>query len=188
MVERQTSGFDEFIGEVRRIVSGTSDPVAQASQVSEKLQGLLRSGKGWMEGRLQIPADQQVGEYELWRDPELGFLFLVHVLRPQHTSPVHNHGPHWVVYGVIENQILQQRYRRLDGGSREGYADLAAAGQDHQKEGNATFFSPLEAHSTSNPTDQRAVIVRITQVDLSRVRRHRFVPSEKQAIEFAGGR
>ena len=37
---------------------------------------------------------------------------------------MHDHGPCWVVYGNYQNPTRMRRWRRLDDGSRPGYAEL----------------------------------------------------------------
>src|SRR4029450_3496400 len=109
---------ETFIEDVRQIFATTKDPRTQAQEVARHMQELLRA-PGWLEERLQLPAEGGFGRHDLHYDaefghPEGGFLLMCGIQRPGQDNLPHDHGTTWVVYGVYQGAIEQTKWRGAD--------------------------------------------------------------------------
>ena len=57
--------------------------------------------------------DAAIGIHVLYRDPELGFCVLAHINREPRSSPPHDHGSSWAIYGQATVYTDMTEYRRL---------------------------------------------------------------------------
>jgi predicted metal-dependent enzyme (double-stranded beta helix superfamily) len=94
-------------------------PAAQR-EVVPALQRLARE-KDLLDMGLPRESNHAVDGSWLYWDSEIG-IFTVKFPHDV-VVPVHNHGT-WEIVGVYEGELDYQSYRRLDDGSREGYAEL----------------------------------------------------------------
>ena len=70
----------------------------------------------------------------LYEDPELGFCILAHVYTDARTSPPHDHGSSWAVYGQAIKHTDMSEYKRLDGGDPLRDRIVAKAGRLREDE------------------------------------------------------
>src|SRR5262249_28775346 len=84
-------------------------------------------------------------------DPETDIHVLVHGREKGGQSVPHDHGPCWVVYGAYRNATRMRRWRRLDGGTGPGHAELEVSKDWPLEPGNADAFAPGDIHSIEYP-------------------------------------
>ncbi len=100
-----------------------------------------------------------------YEDPELGFVLNGLVKDQSGSTPVHDHGHAWVLYGLLEGAERVQRYDRTDDGSVPGRADLRPAADVHLTAGDVDVVPPWTPHAEQAMTDRTvAVIVRSAKV------------------------
>jgi hypothetical protein len=116
--------------------------------------------------------DAEQGVHLLHRDPELGFCVLAHISREPRTSPPHDHGSSWAIYGQANAYTDMIEYRRLDGGSGPGEASLEVARRYRLEPGHAGLYDVGAIHSISLADNAR--FVRVTGADLEHVPRLKF--------------
>jgi hypothetical protein len=116
--------------------------------------------------------DAEHGVHVLYRDPELGFCVLAHINREPRTSPPHDHGTSWAIYGQATAYTDMTEYRRQDGGSGPGEARLAVTRRYRLEPGQAGLFDVGAIHAIAYGDDAR--FVRVTGADLERVPRLKF--------------
>lgn len=187
MAQTQVYTLDQFIADVRQIFASTNDPRARAEGVALHL-GRLLAVPGWLEERLNLPAEGGFGTYCLHQDteyghPEAGFTVLSHVTPSAgarrggggESGWPHDHGPCFVVYGVYRGDFIQRLYRWTGGDSHNYRPKLEEYRRFPHKEGEAAFFLPGEIHAPLNQTGgSRSIIIRVTSMDLGQVWRHRY--------------
>jgi hypothetical protein len=116
--------------------------------------------------------DAELGVHVLYRDPDLGFCVLAHINREPRSSPPHDHGSSWAIYGQATAYTDMAEYRRLDGGSGPGAARLEVARRYRLDPGQAGLFDVGAIHSIAYGEGAR--FVRVTGADLEEVPRLKF--------------
>jgi predicted metal-dependent enzyme (double-stranded beta helix superfamily) len=124
--------------------------------------------------------DAEQGVQVLYRDPELGFCVLAHINREPRSSPPHDHGSAWAIYGQATAHTDMTEYRRLDGGNGPGAARLEVARRYRLEPGQAGLFDVGAIHSIAYGEDAR--FVRVTGADLEQVPRLKFDLDQGTAV------
>src|SRR5207249_366044 len=89
----------QFAAECHRILKANPGPTGR-QQVCTLLQEVLKD-----ESFVTIHLGDDVPERKiLYEDPELGFCILAHVHHDVRTSPPHDHGPSWAIYGQARGE------------------------------------------------------------------------------------
>ena len=115
-------------------------------------------------------------------DPETDVHVLVHGREKAGKSSVHDHSPCWVVYGNYRNPTRMRRWRRLDDGSRPGYAELELQREFLNERGHAAAFAVGDIHSIEYGDD--TFFLRVTGGDLETKDTRRF-DVERRTVEVA---
>ncbi len=123
--------------------------------------------------------DQKPGVKTLYEDPDMEFCVLAYRSDADHTSPPHDHGNSWAVYGQAEKHTDMKIYKRLDGGASAGKAKLEITGEFRLNPGMAGLFDVGDIHAIDHPKDAR--FVRVTGTDLNHVKRLRYDESKGRA-------
>ena len=119
---------------------------------------------------------QAPGVETIFEDPELDFCVLTYLAGGDRTSPPHDHGSSWAIYGQTAKHTDMKMYNRLGGGEGAGEAKLELVKEFRLNPGQAGLFDVGEIHAIAHPKGAR--FVRVTGTDLNHVERLRF--DEKQ--------
>ena len=114
-----TYSFEAFCADNRRAYD--ADGVADLESIRLNLERLIRENPDFV-ARECNPRDDY-GYRELYTDPEKGFIVYSHKSFGGRTSPPHDHGASWAIYGQAWNATDMTEYRRLDDGSQDGHAN-----------------------------------------------------------------
>ena len=192
MTQTATYTVEAFVEDVRNMFASTTDPRAQAQFVARHMQELLKT-PGWLEERINLPAEGGFGRYDLHQDeeyghPEGGFLLMSGVQAPGKEAGIpHDHGTTWVVYGVYKGAIEQTKYRwsypEIDRTSPE----VKLVESWVQGPGDIAFFLPGEIHNTQCVADERTIVVRLEGQKLAGMIRHRYDPKTNTAWTYTSG-
>jgi predicted metal-dependent enzyme (double-stranded beta helix superfamily) len=180
-----TTAVSLFVEEVRAAfeTETTIDRILQRTK--ESLERLLVR-PDCLDGQ---PIDRStVGSWKLYTDPD--HLFCIHAShqRPHHRRPPHDHGElGWAVYGVVEGEVFQQPYERLDHGSDPTRATLRPLPLIRQQPGQATIIPVSVPHATGNDTETGAWTIVIRSRDQATVWRCRYDPDAGTVKRFRGG-
>lgn len=120
------------------------------------------------------------GVHVLYRDPDLGFCVLAHINREPRSSPPHDHGSSWAIYGQATVYTDMTEYRRLDGGSGPGEARLEVTRRYRLEPGHAGLYDVGAIHAIAYGKDAR--FVRVTGADLEHVPRLKFDLKNQTAV------
>ena len=116
--------------------------------------------------------DQEDGVKTIFEDPELDFCVLAYRAGGDRTSPPHDHGNSWAVYGQAEKHTDMKVYNRIGGSDGAGEAKLEVVSEFRLNPGMAGLFDVGEIHAIDHPKGAR--FVRVTGTDLNHVERLRF--------------
>lgn len=115
------------------------------------------------------PNEPERGIYRnllFYEDPDYGFVVNALVKEPRHQTPIHDHGPIWTLYGVLDGAERVARYRRRDDGKGER-ADLELLDDHWVRPGFIDVVPPFDIHVEYNG-DHRTVGVIVRSGNVGR--------------------
>ncbi len=112
------------------------------------------------------------GRHIIHHDKETDLYVLAHVYdRAAHAAP-HDHGPFWVIYGNATGYTDMTEYRRLDDGSKEGYAELEVSSEYRIEAGMSSIYDVGDIHAIDYP--ENTTFIRLVSGDAERGKNLRF--------------
>ncbi|HJQ60472.1 MAG TPA: hypothetical protein VJ890_26440 [Vineibacter sp.] len=170
-----TYTLEGFIGDCRMALKDSPGPAGR-EKVRELLERLLAC-KAFVEEAVGEKAP--LGTRKLYEDVELGFVVLAHCNKGSHRSPPHDHGSSWAVYGQAVKHTDMTEWRRTDGGTDAGNAELELVRSYRLEPGKAGVYDVGAIHAIDYPEGSR--FVRVTGRDLDHVKRLKFDTAAKRA-------
>jgi predicted metal-dependent enzyme (double-stranded beta helix superfamily) len=113
--------------------------------------------------------DQPRGVKVLYEDPKLGFQVLAHIYEKARTSPPHDHGASWAIYGQATKYTDMTEWQREDDGSDAKHAKLKVKRKYRLMPGHAGIYQDGDIHSIDYPDHAR--FVRVTGTNLDKIDR-----------------
>jgi predicted metal-dependent enzyme (double-stranded beta helix superfamily) len=100
------------------------------------------------------PASVFDNEIRLHRSPDQSYTILAYIWDHPDQCPVHDHGS-WGLIGSLLNPLREVKYRRLDDGEVEGFAELEQVSDSLLEPGKVGFVLPLNKgiHQTGTAGD-----------------------------------
>ncbi|MBM3608321.1 MAG: hypothetical protein FJX29_07685 [Alphaproteobacteria bacterium] len=156
--------LQSFISDLRAIWSRGAEAGANmraAQPLLEKLlldEGLQKLSSDW-------PSTEGRKNLLFYTDPDYGFAINAVVRVPGRTGNIHDHGPVWVLYGVLTGTESLERYERLDDGARKDFARIRLTGVGAGAPGKSDLVPPHDIHrELGGPTRSVAIILRGAQL------------------------
>ena len=171
--------LEQFLADTRATIKGKGIPAGLA-EIRDHLEKLLHYPT-LLQDHLGDPVPY-TERATIGHDPETDVHVLVHGREKAARSSVHDHGPCWVVYGNYRNATRMRRWRRLDDGSRPGYADLVLQREFMNEPGHAAAFAVGDIHSIEFGDD--TFFIRVTGGDVESKQTNRF-DVDKKTVEIA---
>ncbi len=167
--------LDDFNRDTRSILQRGDDHDGR-DQVRQKLETLLRD-RAFLASCLG--PDQKPGVRQIYEDPDVGFCVLAYNMAEPRTSPPHDHGGSWAVYGQAAGYTDMTLWSAENGSVKPVRTFRLEPGQ-------AGLFDVRDIHSIDY--GEGAKFVRVTGVDLGREVRRVFDPETGavREIESAG--
>lgn len=164
------------------LTSVESDP-RRITELGKPLLERLVSNPDAIEERCQRGGAHGHGRYMLHRAPRFNVTAVV--WRPGDTAKAHNHRT-WGMIGAIGNEIQETRFRRLDDGALEGFAELETTAVLVHKPRAVSLLVPPEddIHEMLNTTPRDTVEIHVYGKDLVDLERLRFDPTAKRYVTF----
>lgn len=154
--------LNDFCSDARSILAGHDDRGGR-EQVRRKLEVLLRDPQFRAE---YLPGDA-TGVTQIYQDPRLGFCVLTYNMSTPRSSPPHDHGDSWAVYGQVAGCTEMTLWEARHG-------TVKPVRSYRLGPGDAGLFDVREIHSIDYA--EGAQFVRVTGVDLANVSRRVFDP------------
>lgn len=167
--------LEDFCGDTRSILEQHNDHQGR-EQVRQKLEQLLRDPSFCAS---YLGAEEKAGVRQIYQDPELEFCVLAYNMGAPRTSPPHDHGDSWAVYGQAAGHTDMTIWSAANG-------EVKPLRQFRLDAGQAGLFDVREIHSIEY--GEGAKFVRVTGVDLANETRRVFDPDTGavREIESAG--
>jgi len=152
--------FEKFIQEMRAAWAGLADTEARMKIAARLLEGLVRDPT-LRERSRSWPSTEGHKNLLFYEDPDYHFVINGVVRTPGRQGGIHDHAHAWTAYGVLDGTEKLERYRRVDDGQKEGYAEIELESISEGVPGKVDLVPPFAIHSEKGgPGRSVAVIVR----------------------------
>ncbi len=159
--------LEQFARECRDILRRDPGPAGR-QQICARLQELLRDPRFVEANVNDATPERQV----LYEDPDLGFCILAHNYTGAKTSPPHDHGPSWAIYGQAKGETWMTDYERI-AEPADGKPGKARATRTYKlTPGVAHVYNERDLHSPRRDGPTR--LIRLEGMNMDRVKRAKF--------------
>ena len=156
--------FEKFIQDLRATWTELPDAEQRMKKGQKLLEELVKDST-LLEVAKSWPSTEGRKNLLFYEDPDYGFAINGVVRVPGRKGSIHDHAHSWTAYGLLDGTESLERYRRLDDGSKEGYAKLELESVTEGKPGKVDLVPPFDAHAEQGgPTRSVAVILRSERV------------------------
>ena len=158
------NALERFITKTRALFAQEADPEKRWTSLSPILAELLAdpaaiaASKNWPDCHL---VDNRPENLLFYEDPDYQFVVNALVVNASGYSTaarIHDHGPIYTLYGLIDGHQRIERYERCDDGSKSEYAEIHATFDSECGPGEIDLVRPWEIHAEET-TGERAVAV-----------------------------
>jgi predicted metal-dependent enzyme (double-stranded beta helix superfamily) len=162
-----TRTIEQFAAACHDILKAEPNPAGR-SKVCTLLQDVLKDEQ-FVANYLKDDTPERKILYE---DPELGFCILAHHYRGAKTSPPHDHGPYWAIYGQARGETEMSDYELLEPASPEKPGKVRMTRTYKLTPGVAHVYNEGDLHSPKRVDSTR--LIRIEGVNMEKVKRFKF--------------
>ena len=178
--------LQQFIKDLTSITERYQEPEKIVAVASPLLAELIKNSD-CIDAKFKLHGGKVYGRYMLHRAPRFNVTSVV--WGPGDGAKAHNHDT-WGLVGVLENELQETRFKRSDDGSKEGFAELAATGVNHNKAGMVSMLiaPDNDIHEMLNVTQNNTVEVHVYGKDLANMQRLQFDVANKSVKFFASAK
>ena len=152
--------FERFIREMRAAWAELPDTESRMKKTAQLLERLVKDPT-LREHSRSWPSTEGHRNLLFYEDPDYHFVVNGVVRTPGRQGGIHDHAHAWTAYGVLDGTEKLERYRRLDDGRKEGYAEIDLESVSEGVPGKVDLVPPYAIHSEKGgPGRSVAVIVR----------------------------
>jgi predicted metal-dependent enzyme (double-stranded beta helix superfamily) len=108
----------------------------------------------------------------LYEDPELGFCILAHNYASAKTSPPHDHGPSWAIYGQAKGETEMTDYTRIAEPANGAPGKAKPVRTYKLTPGIAHVYNEKDLHSPTRRGPTR--LIRLEGLNMDRIKRDKF--------------
>ena len=148
--------IQDYVRDIRAVVAEE----VEIEAITERIKPLalrLASDPGWFQEKYRYTDPEQgVGLHLLHEEDNHDLAVFAIAWAPGRGVEAHNHKT-WAVVSGIEGQEHETNYKRLDDGSKPGFADLVPTKAETLYPGTAVCCLPEDIHSVENNGDKVAV-------------------------------
>ncbi len=182
---KRLEAFEKFIQAVRDAWAELPDTESRMKRTAQLLEGLVKDptlreySKSW-------PSTEGHKNLLFYEDPDYHFVINGVVRTPGRKGGIHDHAHAWTAYGVLDGVERLERYRRLDAGQKEGYAEIELESVSDGIPGKVDLVPPYAIHSEKGGAERSvAVIVRSERL-VGRTLQGRYDPEKRQFTQGQG--
>jgi predicted metal-dependent enzyme (double-stranded beta helix superfamily) len=178
-----TYSLAQFVNDLRARSTATQDPREILSHVRPLAQELAIA-RSWLEPRHYVcDPVQGFGAHLLHEEPDHSLAVLVGAWLPGRGAPPHDHGT-WAVVAGVDGAEKNIFWKRLDDGSRPGYAEIRVQGEKVFGPGDVLVMPPGSIHSVINETDRVTLSLHIYGKHPNYTGRSQFDPERNLELPF----
>jgi predicted metal-dependent enzyme (double-stranded beta helix superfamily) len=168
------------------------EDVNQTTKAGQEIVHKYTSDNGWFieylkdihEGR-KLYNEQRASlwpnEITLYRSPDQSLIIFLYIWEPYTLDAVHDHGS-WGIIGNLFGKVREVKYRRLDDGYTEGFAELEETSSLTMNPGQTTHVLAMDEgiHRMENVTDNVSITLNIYGKSIRKGFINFFNPGEKR--------
>jgi predicted metal-dependent enzyme (double-stranded beta helix superfamily) len=161
--------LSSFAARVRETLQQQDNPAGR-----EKVAALLREAlqdRTFVESLFDAQSPERKVVHE---DPDLGFCILAHRYRDAKSSPPHDHGPSWAIYGQADGETVMTDWQLVEKPTADAPGKVKKLRDYALTPGVAHVYNEGDLHSPSRAGPTR--LVRIEGMNMERVKRQRYEP------------
>lgn len=159
--------LEQFAAECRTILTSEPGPSGRR-KICMRLEELLRDPAFVS----SVLTDSTPERHVVYEDPQLGFCVLAHKYDGAKTSPPHDHGPSWAIYGQAAGETEMTDYE-LVAPPADGKPGKARALRTYKlTPGMAYVYNEGDLHSPRRHGPTR--LIRLEGLNMDRIKRARF--------------
>jgi predicted metal-dependent enzyme (double-stranded beta helix superfamily) len=176
--------LSEFVTDLRGIAADTKEheqiitrviPLAKRMAVSED----------WLDKRYYAcDPEQGFGVHLLHEEPDHTLAVFAVARLPHRATPPHNHGT-WAVVVGVDGPEKYTFWKRLDDGSRVGYAEITQIGARVISPSGVARFLPPQIHSVDNETNEVTLSLHVYGKHINFTGRSQFDPETNTETPFS---
>lgn len=159
--------LERFSAECHGILKANPGPAGR-----EKVRALLETAlkdENFVAGCLD---DKTPERQILYEDPELKFCILAHSYQGAKTSPPHDHGPSWAIYGQARGVTEMSDYQLLEPASADKPGKVKKVRTYTLTPGIAHVYNEGDLHSPARAGPTR--LIRIEGLNMEKIKRLKF--------------
>jgi predicted metal-dependent enzyme (double-stranded beta helix superfamily) len=156
--------FEKFIADLRAAWAELPDMETRMKRGQRLLEELVKDPSMRAASR-SWPSTEGRKNLLFYEDRDYGFAINGVVRAPGRKGSIHDHAHAWTAYGILDGTESLERFRRVDDGSREGYAELELESVSEGHPGKVDLVPPFDIHAEQGgPSRSVAVILRSERV------------------------
>lgn len=168
----------EFVSELKNITANGEDPAAVIERIAPLVRKMADDISWVRPSYYQCDEEQGFGITVLNQEPDNGLFVEVICWLPGRGVAPHDHQTWGVVVG-LDGEEINVDWRRLDDGSKPGFADLETAKETAVTHGAVVSFLPNDIHSVRNDGKVPSLSLHVYGNTLSAMKRSEFDPINK---------
>jgi len=177
-------GIGDLAADLRRITAETSDHKEIIRRVGPLAKRLAANTDSWLlDDYYSCDEAQGWGVHLLHEEPNHDLAVFAVAWLPDRGTPPHDHGT-WAVVVGVDGDETNINWRRLDDGSKAGYARIEKFHEVVAKPGQVMAFLPGDIHTVWNDTDRITLSLHIYGRHINYTDRARFDPENHRAEPF----
>jgi predicted metal-dependent enzyme (double-stranded beta helix superfamily) len=173
----------QFVQDLRSIAAQIQDPRVITTHIRPIMRRLALA-KEWLQPHhYECDGEQGFGVHLLHEELDHTLAIFAIAWLPGRGAPPHNHGT-WAVVAGVDGPEKNTFWKRLDDGSRPGYAEIISEGERLFGPGEVVSFLPDDIHSVMNESEQVTVSLHLYGKHLNYTGRSQFDPGTKAVSPF----
>jgi len=168
----------DLVEDLKGLKARGLDDKAMAAEVADLAKRLVLMKHNWLRPYMTKPnAEQGTGAatYRLHEEPDHSLAVFVVTWLPGDETPPHDHGT-WAVIAGLEGHETNHWWKRLDDGSKPGYAEVARDGSERIDPSHIVAMSGRAIHSLHNDSQGPSVTLHLYGTNVDYTERWKYDP------------
>jgi len=147
IAQERAAAARELIAWTRAEIDAGEFDRAVLNQIRQRVQDLAARRDLWSEADFAPPeGEERQARYLIGQENPDGITLYLNVMRPGKKIPPHDHTT-WACVAAVEGSEINTLFDRLDDGTQDGYAKLAAVQEIDLAPGSSVALMPDDIHS-----------------------------------------